>query len=103
MLFFLQAFTQEEEDLMSNSSGSKPSTPKGRERPKTGRLLGPKDRERLIKSRQAKRREVKKVTNNSISAAPDMDSLAKMIEDRKKAGMEQDVERDENESEAAMV
>ncbi|XP_041457735.1 trichohyalin-like isoform X3 [Lytechinus variegatus] len=90
------AFTADDEELVSNSSGSKPSTPQGSARPKTGRLLGQKERERLIKSRQAKRREIKKV-NNSISAAPDMDSLAKMIEDRKKAGVEQ--EEDDNGSE----
>eukprot|EP00057_Strongylocentrotus_purpuratus_P011445 XP_011665919.1 PREDICTED: trichohyalin isoform X2 [Strongylocentrotus purpuratus] len=89
------AFEPDEDELASNSSGSKPATPQGSARPKTGRLLGQKEREQLIKSRQAKRREIKKV-NNSISAAPDMDSLAKMIEDRKKAGMQQEEEEEED-------
>ncbi|XP_071495122.1 uncharacterized protein [Diadema antillarum] len=91
------AFEPDEDELESvTSSGSKPSTPQSSSRPKTGRLLGQKERERLIKSRQAKRREIKKVANNSISAAPDMDSLAQMIEDRKKARLETEVEEEES-------
>lgn len=70
-----------------SSAGSKPSTPNTAVRPKSSRILNTKDRERLLKEKRAKKKQQKEQAS-SASAAPDMESLALMLEERKSAAME---------------
>ncbi|PIK32972.1 putative trichohyalin isoform X2 [Apostichopus japonicus] len=84
----IQALRPDSDDAMSISSGgSKPSTPNTTMRPKSSRILKTKDRERLLKEKRAEKKRLKEHAS-SASAAPDMESLALMLEERKSAAME---------------
>ncbi|KAJ8047726.1 hypothetical protein HOLleu_06793 [Holothuria leucospilota] len=84
----ISALQPDSDDAMSlSSAGSKPSTPNQPVRPKSSRILKAKDRERLLKEKRAEKKRQKEEAS-SASAAPDMESLEKMLEERKNAAMD---------------